>query len=594
MKKIHFILAIMAMICLPGTTTAQIYDFIVGGIPYKILSPMEHTVEVPEYGCNRLSGNVPIPATVTHDGTTYSVVALADNAFYGSRIIGVSIPSSVTRIGYGCFMATNLTSITVPATVTYIGPLAFASTGITAINVAEDNPSYRAIDGILYSKDTSTLVECPFSKSGIMELPQQVKHIAPYGFAYCQTITGYILPEGMQSIGFWSFVDNQRLSNITIPSTVSHIEGSPFANCMSLDSITIAEGNSHYYMDGLMLYSTGGDTLLSCHKSTDTVRLPSTLHVLSGFAGNGDIRHVVVPDSVTTILDNAFNSSTLTSIDLPRKMDLIGEYAFYNCDALVRANMPDSLSTMGMGCFENDGALTTIVIPNGMRIVPRDAFYGCESLASVTFGNDVVVIDSSAFGGCALGELVLPPLLRTVRLGAFSCYTQGLPMSRVVFNSEVDTIEQEAFTWRHIGMLRLINSVPPVTVTMPEYGNDYGCLFEANVDTILIPCGSLQTYLTDNYWNLFADKFVEDCNSLDKPEKKVVTVFPNPATNRIVVDNVLGYQVIELVNILGQTILRRTLEDSSIEITVGNIPRGAYLLRLHGNNGSVDKKMILQ
>ena len=536
MKKIHFILAIMAMICLPGTTTAQIYDFIVGGIPYKILSPMEHTVEVPEYGCNRLSGNVPIPATVTHDGTTYSVVALADNAFYGSRITGVSIPSSVTRIGYGCFMATNLTSITVPATVTYIGPLAFASTGITAINVAEDNPSYRAIDGILYSKDTSTLVECPFSKSGIMELPQQVKHIAPYGFAYCQTITGYILPEGMQSIGFWSFVDNQRLSNITIPSTVSHIEGSPFANCMSLDSITIAEGNSHYYMDGLMLYSTGGDTLLSCHKSTDTVRLPSTLHVLTGFAGNGNIRHVVVPDS---------------------------------------------LSTMGMGCFENDGALTTIVIPNGMRIVPRDAFYGCESLASVTFGNDVVVIDTSAFGGCALGELVLPPLLRTVRLGAFSCYTQGLPMSRVVFNSEVDTIEQEAFTWRHIGMLRLINSVPPVTVTMPEYGNDYGCLFEANVDTILIPCGSLQTYLTDNYWNLFADKFVEDCNSLDKPEKKVVTVFPNPATNRIVVDNVLGYQVIELVNILGQTILRRTLEDSSIEITVGNLPRGAYLLRLH-------------
>ena len=306
MNKLSLYFCIFIMLCIPDVVSAQYFEL--NGIAYNVLSPTEHTVEVTVLSCNLYQGNIDIPSTVVYNGETYSVVALGEEAFYCASLSSITIPSSVVQIKRGCFLgAYGPTTINIPASVTEIEPLAFAARNLTSINVDENNPNYMSMDRILFSKDTVTVVECLMTRSGAVSLPQSIKHIAELAFAYCQYITSVTLPEGLSSIGYWAFVATDNLNNIVIPSTVSHLGPNPFVNCQALNNLSLSEENTHYYMDGMMIYSAGGDSLVSAHKSADSVFLPSNLRFVSGFAGNHVVRYVHVPDGVITIGNEAFN-----------------------------------------------------------------------------------------------------------------------------------------------------------------------------------------------------------------------------------------------------------------------------------------------
>ena len=591
MNRIFHICPLFILLCLYSNTKAQ--DFEVGGIAYNVLSASELTVEVAPKSCNFYRGNINIPATVTYNGTTYDVVALGEMAFYGGALSSVTIPSSVSQIKEQCFLfATGPSSITVPASVTEIGKLAFAAYQMTSINVAADNPNYVSVGGILFSKDTSTLVECPMGKNGTITLPQITRHLAPNAFAYCQNISGVTLPEGLESIGYWAFVDNRHLNNIVIPSSVTHIASGPFVSCSALNNLSIAEGNTRYYMDGMMIYSVGGDTLVSCHKSTDTVFLPSTLRYVNGFGGNRNIKYVHVPDGVTTIGNEAFNGSSLQSIDMPDQMLSIDEWAFYSCTSLTRVGMPATLDTMGEGCFEACSRLPSIDIPNGITIIPEEAFYFCEALSQITWDDAVSVIDSFAFGGCHFSEIQLPSSLRSVRMGAFEGYGNGR-LRRVVFTAPVDTIEPEAFTMQSLNMLRLMNTTPPVTITSPELGMDYGCLYMSDVDSIVIPCGSLDAWLADSYWGQFADKLAEDCNlGVEEVSDAKIEVYPNPATGKVQIQGLADENItIELFDMAGRP--AATFRHTST-LDISHLPPAPYIVKIHTPTGPVQHMKLIK
>ncbi len=588
------LLAGLILIVLSHTASAQ--SFRVGRIYYHVLSSTGLTVEV-VMGNSFYSGNITIPSTVTYNGTTYTVVALGEMAFYGATLSGVSIPPTVTRIGDQCFLfATGPTTITLPASVAEVGMQALASYHTTAILVDDNNPHFRSVDGLLFSHDTATLVACPTAKSGTLVLPQATRHIAPCAFNYCQNLSSVSLPQGLASIGTAAFIYCSRLNDVSLPSSVSHIGANPFAACAALDRLSLEEGNTHYFMEDLAIYTAGGDTLVSCHKSSDTLLLPPTLRALNGLACNTDIRHVQLPDSVSTIGEQAFIRSSLQSIDMPDGLSSLGDFAFQGCEGLVRVGMPPTLERMGYACFEGCASLPSIVIPDGLGTIPMEAFYFCESLSQISWGDAVSVIDSFAFGGCAFTELVLPATLRSVRMGAFAGYDNPT-LRRVSFTAAVDTVEPETFTDQSLGMLRFANTVPPVTTTAPEYGIvDYGCLYMASADSIAIPCGSRDAWLADEYWEMFADQYVEDCNGIDSKPELEVSVYPNPAADRLHIrfaDNG-SKRRIELLNALGATAWVHETDGSSADLVVGHLERGAYLLRIVSANGTATAKVILQ
>ncbi|MBQ9760603.1 MAG: hypothetical protein IJW16_04585 [Clostridia bacterium] len=88
------------------------------------------------------------------------VTAIAPRAFYGNA---------------------SLVAIHIPASVTHVGDLAFAaSESLSFLSVSADNPSYTSLDGVLYSKDLSSLLLYPPCLGGsVLHIPISVTSIAP-------------------------------------------------------------------------------------------------------------------------------------------------------------------------------------------------------------------------------------------------------------------------------------------------------------------------------------------------------------------------------------------------------------------------------
>lgn len=119
------------------------------------------------------------------------LLRIEDNAFSNATsLANVVLPESVEYIGSSAFFVTGLRTIRIPSSVTSIGAIAFSlCRDLTEIEVDPANPNYTSIDGVLYSKDFRTLIQCPAGKSGIITVPESVTAISQNAFSNCANIT---------------------------------------------------------------------------------------------------------------------------------------------------------------------------------------------------------------------------------------------------------------------------------------------------------------------------------------------------------------------------------------------------------------------
>ena len=89
---------------------------------------------------------------------------------------------------------------------------------------------------------------------------------------------------------------------------------------------------------------------------------------------------ITIPNSVTSIGEWAFHSTSLTSITIPNGVTSIDDYACYYCTSLTSVNIPDSVTSIGQSAFSGCISLTSINIPNSVTSIGDYAFYGCNSL----------------------------------------------------------------------------------------------------------------------------------------------------------------------------------------------------------------------
>ena len=125
-----------------GTAVSVGDPITVDGINYTVLTVpsggKNGTVEVGPY--QDASGNITIPATIVHNGQTYTVTSIGDRAFKSRyNLASVIIPDSVTSIGNRAFSECySLTSVTIPDSVTSIGNFAFYDcTGLTSVTIPD-------------------------------------------------------------------------------------------------------------------------------------------------------------------------------------------------------------------------------------------------------------------------------------------------------------------------------------------------------------------------------------------------------------------------------------------------------------------------
>lgn len=193
-----------------------------------------------------------------------SLIYIGDGAFEGFHYISnLDLPSDLQFIGDNAFQsigwfADSSMSITLPASLNHLGNGVFSNGNIYAINVDESNSTYASVDGVVFSKDLTTLLVYPKGKLNSYVIPETVTAIGDYAFYSCD-LTQITIPETVTSIGDYAFGDN-GFENILIPSSVTSIGSNAFVNCISLKNITIPS-NVTYIGETIFMYCSQLETI---------------------------------------------------------------------------------------------------------------------------------------------------------------------------------------------------------------------------------------------------------------------------------------------------------------------------------------------
>ena len=258
-----------SLLVLPKVQGAVGDTFTTGLLRYTVLTEKSAsktgTVSVRRASEN-ISGDITIPSSVFNKGINYSVTSIEMGAFCDcSSLTSIIIPDSVTEIGTVAFGGcSSLTSVIIPDSVTEIGLGAFGGcSSLTKIVVGENNPRYSSLDGVLFNKYQTTLIQCPGRKSGTYIVPDGVTSIGMVAFLKCSNLTSVIIPDSVTEIGMGAFGGCSSLTSVIIPDSVTSIGGRAFYKCDKLtdvyfkgDAPKLPEGNA-FFEPSVIYYKPG-------------------------------------------------------------------------------------------------------------------------------------------------------------------------------------------------------------------------------------------------------------------------------------------------------------------------------------------------
>ncbi|MBQ0070125.1 MAG: leucine-rich repeat protein [Bacteroidales bacterium] len=272
-----------------------------------------------------------IPNTIDKNGKTYTVTAIAENAFKDCAAI---------------------TAITIPEGVTSIGDYAFAGcTGITTVNYNAVNAEYSHIETVWNDYGTDFYID--FDSQYIwfkdcrltnLNIGNNVKHI-PAGLAYNQTgLTSIVIPESVISIADYAFFGCTGVSSLTY--------NAPSVRYIHYDTyMDIAQPDYAWFRDFKLTSLTIGESVKT---------IPVAL---------------------------AYGQKLLTSIEIPSGVTIIDSYAFDGCSNLTEINIPKSVEYIYDGVFRNTG-ITSLTIPESVQVIYRTALSNMPNLKKLTVNTD--------------------------------------------------------------------------------------------------------------------------------------------------------------------------------------------------------------
>jgi hypothetical protein len=346
------------------------------------------------YACTNLA-NVIIGTNTT---------SIEDDAFYDcSSLTGVLIPNSVTNIGSQAFYdCSSLTNVMIPEGVINIGSEAFAdSFSLTDITVDALNPAYGSLDGVLFDKNQTRLIQYPGGKAGSCTVPNSVTSIETNAFMLCATITNITFGNSVTNIGSQAFESCPNLSSVAFPNSVVSIGLAAFESCSSLTNVMI--GNSVTRIDNFAFFECSSltaitvDALNPAYSSAAGVLFNQNQTTLIQYPG-GETGSYTISNHVTRIGSYAFGRCLLANVTIPDSVTNIGNYAFAYCKSLTNITIGNGVNSIGSGAFEGCG-LTHVTIPDSVARIGYEAFAYCPSLTNIMIGNSVTIIGSDAFAG---------------------------------------------------------------------------------------------------------------------------------------------------------------------------------------------------
>jgi uncharacterized repeat protein (TIGR02543 family) len=181
----------------------------------------------------------------------------------GRTASAYSVPDTVLSIAqFSFYKCQHLAAVTIPASVTNMGYAFMNCTKISSMDVVPENPLFSSIDGVVFDKSQESLRFYPPARvSEKYVIPSSVTDIEAFAFGYCHGTASVSIPESVTSIWYGAFngangikavefgasvalIDDYAffgsgLTSIVFPSSVEAIGLSAFRICGELSSVTL-------------------------------------------------------------------------------------------------------------------------------------------------------------------------------------------------------------------------------------------------------------------------------------------------------------------------------------------------------------------
>ena len=341
---------------------------------------------------------------------------LSNSTFHGCTALSeVTFPASLKTIEKGAFIGCRkLSEVELPASLTTIQSSVFDSCSSletvfydgsleqwSQINTSNGFLGYSSPSLVMndYTAQFILVEDGPFAEP----IPKKTVTITKY----TGTESTMVIPE---TIGGWpvtkigeaAFQDNTTITSVTIPDSVTEIGANAFAGCTNLTSV-------NYIGDWSNLTIQSGNPAVEDAANAPLFDfefiLNNTAVIVTNYKYNGAAADVTIPSRykgkpVTTIGHAAFFNSAVTSVTIPDSVTSISDEAFINCPKLTNISIPNSVTYIGFSAFSSCTSLKSITLPSSLSFISGALFLGCSQLTTIHIPVSVTSIGNNAFADC--------------------------------------------------------------------------------------------------------------------------------------------------------------------------------------------------
>jgi hypothetical protein len=322
------------------------------GIISIVIPPAVRSIEAMAFaGCRRLI------AVDFESGSC--LISIRDKAFWNSSLPYIAIPSSTEEIAASAFGHCKLLSI-----------------GVSS------NPHFSVFGGFLIRRADRCALRY-FGRVGTVVLPDEVQAIGDYCFSSCETVKCIRSSPALAAIGQFAFAAS-TVAAVYIPEKAV------------IDALAFRESNARPFSASPDLqietsFMIHENVLCGTFQELARLTIPRNVQIIAGscFAKSRSIRIVEFEEDseLLRIEDRAFAVSSLESIAIPNKVEVLGEGVFDYCVDLSQFSfqLPSAIRTIGAACFDRTD-FPTIYIPETTEFIGARAFMDSK-LRVLSLGN---------------------------------------------------------------------------------------------------------------------------------------------------------------------------------------------------------------
>ena len=385
---------------------------------------------------------------------------------------------------------------------TTTGGFDFNRYSLKELVIAEGNPYYEIVDGVLYGETDAVWIEPGFEgevyiREGTVSIGWNAFEGRDFEYVH--------FPESLEIIGDYAFKSCRKLKEVILPPNVTLVSREAFMFCDSLEKVDLCNCetvgmNAFAVCKSLRELHLGGcsdfgyyafsecplDTIYfdNCTKISgsvfslcriDSLVIPGTVKIIEddAFSNNSELTEVIIKSGVETIGADAFRGcGSLSDVIIENGVQTIGAGAFAFCSGLKTLHIPASVREIGLNAlgsienvtldenneyfeliggylkYKNGGLVWSndgpahIIIPQSFTEIPAQTFKNRTDIVSVVIPEGVTRICRSAFEGCEnLKYVTLPSTLEVIEYSAFA----GTAIEEITIPASVTDVYEGVF-----------------------------------------------------------------------------------------------------------------------------------------------------